>query len=590
MKQKFNSIVIGLVFLLAVSGITYIFPVNLSNRVTSEKVYIKPENSGHWTLSGTTIYIDNNWSDTRDTYAWCSGSGTVNQPYIIENLTIDGMQQRSGMVIKNTNDYFEIRNVTILNTTTDWSTQYDRGIFIDTVANGKIVDSRFSYHDYFAVSIRDSSDILVYNNVFDILTNHGIGLEILGSDSITVDFNNMTNGSRGILTSRFSDSNITNNRISHMRFGGIQIGDVLDNTQNQSNYLAHNILTYLGDTGISLSHSNDNLIYNNQISHSDFLGIMIRGYNNRIIKNTILNNSRGISVDRDNNTFYLNYIESVIENARDYSDNKWDNGSIGNYYSLYDGKDANDDGIGDTPYIIVIANNYDNFPIWWDNPVVSLNSPSVSGTFEHSPLIEVSIDEGVADTIWYTIDDGVTNNTISGLSDTIDELIWRSAPTGPIQLKVYVNDSRGYIGNAEVQITKINNAPDLEFASPTINQVFDEAPPTFTVTISDLSPIVGRWYTIDNGLTYYNFTGQAGTINATAWDLSSEGVVTLICYAMDDLGNIGSESITIIKELESETLPEQAIPSYNIYITVGIAIMILLVLIKKQRKRYLRLV
>jgi len=50
---------------------------------------------------------------------------------------------------------------------------------------------------------------------------------------------------------------------------------------------------------------------------------------------------------------------------------------------------------------------------------------------------------------------------------------------------------------------------------------------------------------------------------------------------MDDLGNIGSESITIIKELEPETL----IPSYNIYLTIGIIAIFSLVLIKKQRKR-----
>jgi nitrous oxidase accessory protein NosD len=51
----------------------------------------------------------------------------------------------------------------------------------------------------------------------------------------------------------------------------------------------------------------------------------------------------------------------------------WDNGSEGNYWDNYTGLDENEDGIGDTPYIID-ENNQDNFPLM--EPVIILEFPS----------------------------------------------------------------------------------------------------------------------------------------------------------------------------------------------------------------------
>jgi hypothetical protein len=54
--------------------------------------------------------------------------------------------------------------------------------------------------------------------------------------------------------------------------------------------------------------------------------------------------------------------------------NQWDNGTIGNYWDDYNGSDLDDDGIGDTPYIIPgPGGNQDNFPIWDDDPETPLS-------------------------------------------------------------------------------------------------------------------------------------------------------------------------------------------------------------------------
>jgi hypothetical protein len=84
---------------------------------------------------------------------------------------------------------------------------------------------------------------------------------------------------------------------------------------------------------------------------------------------TLLNDIEINSNSAQNNTFYHNnfLIKYHNELASIYTYNftlvnLWDNGKEGNYWQDYNGTDANDDGIGDTPYIID-ASNVDRYPL-----------------------------------------------------------------------------------------------------------------------------------------------------------------------------------------------------------------------------------
>ncbi len=84
---------------------------------------------------------------------------------------------------------------------------------------------------------------------------------------------------------------------------------------------------------------------------------------NSIMYNRILGNYYGVDAFSTDSLIYLNnFINNTIQ-VYDDSENRWDNGSVGNYWSDYNGTDSNGDSIGDTPYHILGVDNSDSYPL-----------------------------------------------------------------------------------------------------------------------------------------------------------------------------------------------------------------------------------
>lgn len=587
-----------------------LFPVESvipSNEIDTPK--INPKSAGYWDLTGSPILIDGNWSDTQLAYPWCTGGGTINNPYRIENVTIDGRQKSSCITVKNTNKYFVIQNCTFYNTTTVYATHY-AGVSMLNVNNSKIKDCHFSNIGHCGIRADKCffnifSGNTMYNITNFIFTSYG-SLNIIKNNNMSNPLNNSVQLSTAILIYEEPYNDIVNNRITNNLKGISYLYEIGGNIS--LNYISNCTdagIDYNGDYGnIDMNNVTDvkrtgivsrGIYHNvtNNIATYCGNGIIIYGDRSICLNNILTDNNRtiktiytsGLMVAGINNTFYLNRFfnnEINVDDNRQYDGNNyWDNGTVGNYYSDYMGKDANDDGIGDSTHLIpgkpLAVSNYDNYPIWWDAPVISINSPS-NTTYEHNPSFEISVDEGVQDSLWYTMDGGATIITSPRLTGDINETEWFGTSDGPIEITFYANDSRGYVGMATVQVIKELNAPDITFMSPAVDENFGASPPEFNITITDLSTITGRWYTIDNGIHTFNFTGLTAIIDSDAWTNASEGMITLTIYVMDDLGKIGSESRTI-----SKNLPE-GIPGYDIFIVLGAISIISLIVIKKKQK------
>ena len=638
----------------------------------------KLRKAGYWEIGP--IEIDDsdpskNWAITAATYFWCNGSGTWEDPYLIENVSIDGLSSARCIHIRYSSVFFIIRNCIVYNSGSDYGSA---GIKLYYTNNGILANNSCSNNNADGIRLENSQNITIINNTANNNEFSGLSLSNNSHDNFIINNTADQNRDDGLYIVYSSYSNISENRV----FGNNKRGVNFFNSD--FNNINNNLVKSNSYDGILLSDSESNNVSNNIILDNDrglYLGS--RSDYNNIIQNTIEKNvggnGIGVSIHSDsyNNLIYLNEFYNNSLNANDDGvNNNWDNGSIGNYWDDYTGIDANGDGIGDTPYDVPPpGGSVDNYPIWEDgdelSPDIIINIPDMNDAFGiNAPYFDITInDESPIDTTWYTIDGGTTNYTFIGLTGTINQTAWDNKETEIITLRFYANDSLGHIGFKDVLIWKDLLAPKITINSPTPNQLCGISAPTFNLQIIDpnlqekkyslngrpnitfttetqfsqtewnqvgngtvliifyaidkvgntnsselivrkdayvpdiiiYSPLdnqkfgktapnynisiieedlVSTWYTIEGIAGTFPFTGLTGSIDQDAWDDAPKGEITITFYAVDRAGNIGSESVVVIKSIPSEP----AIPSYNLFLLLGILAVISILICKKVKK------
>jgi hypothetical protein len=77
-----------------------------------------------------------------------------------------------------------------------------------------------------------------------------------------------------------------------------------------------------------------------------------------------------------------------------------------------------------------------NYQIDDSDPIIFILSPSYNQSFgKIAPNYTLSIIEPNLDKIWYTIDGGISNVTVTSLTGTIDQTIWNTLPEGNLTLE-----------------------------------------------------------------------------------------------------------------------------------------------------------
>ncbi len=102
-------------------------------------------------------------------------------------------------------------------------------------------------------------------------------------------------------------------------------------------------------------------------------------------------------------------------------------------------------------------------------PLISINDPSSTEEFEFTPIYDITVDEANLDEVWYTIDGGAHNYTITEFLGTINSEAWAYAPSGPVTIRFYARDLAGNVGTAYLIVVKTSTQQQPPPAIPGYN-------------------------------------------------------------------------------------------------------------------------
>jgi hypothetical protein len=182
-------------------------------------------------------------------------------------------------------------------------------------------------------------------------------------------------------------------------------------------------------------------------------------------------------------------------------------------------------------------------------PIINIINPLANETFGVAPPdFTVEIIDMNIDTMWYLIYNSSYQSLNFSFTDngTIDPTEWSTLSNGIYTIRFDANDTAGNTGFKEVNITKDIYAIFIVISNPIENEIFGANAPNFIVEITTAVLNI-TWYTLDGGINNFTFTNNE-TFNEAAWDLLSDGIVTILFYANNSLGDIESEQVNIIKD------------------------------------------
>jgi len=223
-----------------------------------------------------------------------------------------------------------------------------------------------------------------------------------------------------------------------------------------------------------------------------------------------------------------------------------------------------------------------NFTIDTKIPEIRIHSPIPDEFYRATPpKYNISIIEANLEFMWYTLDDGITNITFSGLTGIINQIEWDKKGSGMMTIRFYANDTSGKAGYADVSVYKDIDRPEIAINKPSQDAKFGNLPPNFDISILELN-LESIWYTLDGGINNYTIDQLTGTINQMAWEAAPYGNITIRFYAKDLVGNIGYNEVVVEKV---EEFPIELIILISIFsgaVVIGLASILL---IRRKRKR-----
>ena len=249
----------------------------------------------------------------------CTGSGTINDPYVINGYDISG----------------------------NTSSTVGAGIYVADITVRLVISNNYLHGNNYGVEVVRSPHVTIINNNCSGNDPYGVFLNYTGNDTVT---NNVcVDAAHGIYTYAAYDNIIKNNTCTATRACAIMLaGD------SNRNVLANNTCYSSGDNGIYVLQSNHNTISNNTLRDNIGHGVHLADSDyNTVYGNEMIRNNGSSSIY---NALHSQCTDTGVGN-------QWNAASYGNYWSDWTTPDGNLDGIVDNPYPIGESSSKDNYPL-----------------------------------------------------------------------------------------------------------------------------------------------------------------------------------------------------------------------------------
>lgn len=277
--------------------------------VTPKKSY----NVASFTIDDTHLW-GRTWENVSLTYPWCSGSGSMIDPYIIENISINGAVNGLCLTIMNSEVYFIVRNCTFYNA---YDGSNGHGIYLYNVTHGTIFNNTCSNN--YLDGIFTWWDC--YNNTISeniIKDNDRNGIWLLEDNFTKIIGNEIKNNTMsGIHLQKCVNTTISNNNISRNQNGIYSENYLSEYGFNHT--ISGNTINNNSVYGIHLKSNYNTRITRNIIENNTQYGIYLDGCpNNTILYNNLSKNDCGIKLEKNSGTFTcINNIvtNNIIENS-----------------------------------------------------------------------------------------------------------------------------------------------------------------------------------------------------------------------------------------------------------------------------------
>ncbi len=314
-----------------------------------------------------------------------------------------------------------------------------RGIYVTSCERAYIDGNYFDDPVNYGIYNNHGDNYVISDNTIYSASSYGIYLRY--SHYTTIYDNYIYDGSNwGIYCygSGYHDLNITTNRLSWNRNGGIYIGSYTNSWVYRNDLYGDN-----GDEGIYVSGTSNIDILENRIENFNYCVFVNGATNTRVLRNS----------------FY-----DINNGAYDDSVTKFDDGKLGNYWDWYIDVNLDGNNVWDNPYWID-GDSVDNYPS--TIPLPDLLPPEI--TLVNGANGHVKTGDPVDFEFWdhndYTVKYSVDGGMLIPLADPYDvsSFGWTD---GPHDIRIVATDEYGNVNDTTFYLTFDSIAPVITLVSP----------------------------------------------------------------------------------------------------------------------------